>query len=120
MEIKIPVGLLFYYLFLVSGFKILIAFTGNSFYRGYGYKYTLLIFVLMLILPLLLFVKRMGSKIPQTTSRGLGGTMGDSSVLFVCLALFFFSPMCLILLLVPVTIVGMFLPLIAIINCLGG
>lgn len=117
---KIPVSLLFYYLSLFFGFKILIAVTGNSFYRGDAYIWTLIIFAVMLILPLMLYVMRMGSKIPQAPSRGLGGTMSDSSPLLICLALFFFSPICLMLMLVPITVISMFMPLIAIINTLGG
>ena len=121
MKSKIPISisLLIYFLILFAGFKILIAVSPH--YTENAYKWTLIIFAVMLFLPLPMFANRGGKcKKSQAPSRGLGGTMGDSSVLFICLALFFFSPICFILMLIPITVVGMFMPLVTIINTLGG
>jgi len=56
----------------------------------------------------------------QVPARGLGRKMGETPALFIFMAFFFYGPIGLILILVPITVISMFMPLVATVNCLGG
>ncbi|HBC88626.1 MAG TPA: hypothetical protein DCZ94_16890 [Lentisphaeria bacterium] len=56
----------------------------------------------------------------QVPARGLGRKMGETPALFIFMAFFFYGPIGLILILVPITVISMFMPLICITNKLGG
>ncbi|MFZ2656095.1 MAG: MG2 domain-containing protein [Victivallales bacterium] len=56
----------------------------------------------------------------QVPARGLGRRMGESPAVFIFMAFFFYGPIGLILILVPITVISMFMPLICTVNKLGG